>query len=118
MCDSRPEGHLCFELLLPAKHDSLPSVAAWAKLFQSDDFNTWGSWAINTAGYWSQRHRPNVLVLSFKEMKRDLPAAVRRIAGFLDVQATGEVLRRVCERSSFEYMKSIDHKFEVWNVIP
>lgn len=80
----------------------LPSVAAWAKLFQSDDFNTWGSWAISTAGYWKQRHRPNVLLLSFKEMKRDLPAAVRRIAGFLYVQATGEVLRRVCERSSFE----------------
>jgi len=35
----------------------LPSVAVWAKLFQSDDFNTWGSWAINTAGYWSPRLR-------------------------------------------------------------
>lgn len=96
----------------------LPSVAAWARLFQSDDFNTWGSWAINTAGYWAQRHRPNVLLLSFQEMKRDLPGTVRRIAEFLDVRASDEVLRRVSERSTFEYMKSIDHKFEVWNVIP
>jgi hypothetical protein len=96
----------------------VPSVEAWVRLFQSDDFNTWGSWALNTAGYWALRDRPNVLVLSFKEMKRDLPGAVRRIADFLNVQVNDEILRRVCERSTFEYMKSIDRKFEVWNVIP
>lgn len=96
----------------------LPSVDTWARLFRSDDFYVFGSWAVSTAGYWAQRHRPNVLVLSFKEMKRDLPGVVRRIADFLDVRASEEVLGRVCEKSSFEYMKSIDHKFEVWNVIP
>jgi hypothetical protein len=96
----------------------LPSVESWHRLFCSDDFFSWGSWAIATAGYWAQRHRPNVLVLSFKEMKRDLPGAVRGIAEFLNARASEEVLRRVCEKSSFEYMKRIDHKFEMWNVIP
>ena len=96
----------------------MPSVDAWFRLFLSDDFYMFGSWAINTAGYWAQRNRPNVLVLSFKAMRRDLPATVRRIAEFLNVQADDEVLREVCRKSSFEYMRSIDEKFEVWNVIP
>jgi len=96
----------------------IPSVDTWFKSFCSDDFPMWGSWAHSAAGYWAQRHRPNVLVLSFKEMKRDLPGVVRRMAEFLDVRAGDDVLRKVCEKSSFQYMKSIDEKFEVWNIIP
>jgi hypothetical protein len=45
-----------------------------------------GSWAANAAGYWAQRLRPNVLVLSFASMKRDLEGGVRQIAAFLDIK--------------------------------
>jgi hypothetical protein len=96
----------------------MPSVDTWFKLFCSDDFMMGGSWAVSTAGYWAQRHRPNVLLLSFKSMKRDLPGAVRKIADFLDVRAGDEVLREVCNKSSFEYMKRVDHQFEVWKTAP
>ncbi|MGO9261059.1 MAG: sulfotransferase domain-containing protein [Bryobacteraceae bacterium] len=96
----------------------LPSVDTWFKLFCSDDFHMFGSWAVSTAGYWAQRRRPNVLVLAFKSLKRDLPGSVRKVADFLDVRVGDDVLRQVCEKSSFEYMQSVDHQFEVWNVIP
>jgi len=76
------------------------------------------SWAANTAGYWEQRHRPNVLILSFKSMKRDLKATVVQVAEFLDLHPTGEVVDEVCRRSSFEYMKCIDEKFRAWQVGP
>ena len=49
-----------------------PSVPAWLELFLSDDFFMGGSWAATTAGYWAQRDKPNVLICSFKEMRRDL----------------------------------------------
>ena len=35
-------------------------------LFLSPQFPLGGSWAANTAGYWAERHRPNVLIVSFK----------------------------------------------------
>jgi mono/diheme cytochrome c family protein len=70
-----------------------------------------GSWASTTAAYWAQRDKPNVLICSFKEMRRDLAGSVNRVAEFLGVNASPEILQRVVERSSFAYMKTIDDKF-------
>jgi Sulfotransferase domain len=94
------------------------SVDTWLDMCLSEKFPMWGSWAVNTASYWSQRHRPNVLVLSFKRMKEDLRGTVRQVAEFLGMQVPDEVIDRVCEKSSFDYMKSIDEKFRVWKMIP
>jgi Sulfotransferase domain len=97
---------------------AMPSVDTWYKLFMSDGFMIGGSWAANTAGYWAQRHRSNVLITSFKSMKRDLKANVRRVAQFLDIQAPESLVDVVREKASFEYMKGIDHKFRMGKIIP
>ena len=96
----------------------LPSVETWFRFFCSDDFYLFGSWAVNTAGFWAQRRRPNVLVLSFKAMKQDLEGTVRRVAEFLEVRLGSDELKLVCEKASFDYMRTVDEKFEVWNIIP
>lgn len=87
------------------------SVASFLEFFLSDHFFMGGSWGSATAGYWAQRDKPNVLISSFKEMRRDLAGSVRRVAEFLGVDASPEVLQRVVEKSSFAYMKTIDDKF-------
>jgi len=87
-----------------------PSVGAFYRAFLEGKSLT-GSWAVNAAGYWAQRRRPNVLVVSFASMKRDLEATVRRVAGFLEIRVSDEVIREVCRKSSFDYMKSIDERF-------
>ena len=97
---------------------AMPSVDTWYKLFLSDKFVIGGSWAANTAGYWAQRHRPNVLIISFKSMKRDLKTAVRKVAQFLEIPASEPLIDKVAAQSSFEYMKRIDHKFRIGKVIP
>jgi hypothetical protein len=97
---------------------AMPSVDTWYQLFMSDGFVIGGSWAANTAGYWAQRGLPNVLVVSFKSMKRDLEGTVRKVAQFLNIQATQELIDAVSEKSSFEYMKGIDHKFRMGKLIP
>jgi Sulfotransferase domain len=94
------------------------SVDTWLKLFLSERFPMWGSWARSTASYWAQRHRPNVLVVSFKSMKRDLRGTVRKVAELMDMHVADEVIDRVCEKASFEYMKRIDEKFRVWRMVP
>jgi len=87
------------------------SVASWLELFLSDRFVMGGSWGVATAAYWAQRDKPNVLICSFKEMRRDLEGSVLRVAAFLGVDASPEMIRRVTELSSFDYMKRIDDKF-------
>jgi hypothetical protein len=73
----------------------MPSGDLWYRLFLSDAFPVGGSWAANTAGYWAQRHRPNVLVLSFKQMKRDLRGTVLHVAQFLNLNLPEAVLDEV-----------------------
>jgi hypothetical protein len=97
---------------------AMPSVDTWLKLYLSENFVMGGSWAVNAAGYWAQRHRPNVRVFSFKSMRRDLRGAVCQVADFLGVRAADSVIQEVCEKSSFAYMKRNDDKFRMWNLIP
>src|SRR5262249_55136829 len=58
------------------------------------------------------------LVLSFAEMKRDLDGVVRRVAAFLNLGVSEEIIQEVCRRSSFEYMKTIDEKFVPYRGAP
>lgn len=52
-----------------------------------------------------------LLILTFEKMKADLLQAVRTIAAFMDVDLTVDEFNRVCEKSSFAYMKQVDDKF-------
>lgn len=88
----------------------MPGVATWLELFLSPAFPP-GYWPRHAASYWRAREHSNVLYLTFKEMKEDLPSAVRRIAALLEVDLSEAEFARVCERSSFAYMKGIDSKF-------
>ena len=89
---------------------AMPSVSAVYRSFLQGE-SLIGSWAVNAAGYWAQSLRPNVLVVSFASMKRDLEATVRQVAEFLEIRVSDEVIREVCRKSSFDYMKSIDERF-------
>ena len=96
---------------------AMPSVDTWFELFLSPNFPIGGSWAVNTAGYWAERHRPNVLIASFKEMKRDLRGTVKSVARFLDIDVGEDVVDEVCRQSSFEYMKAADRKFAMGEMV-
>jgi aryl sulfotransferase len=96
---------------------AMPSVGTWLDLFLSPDFPIGGSWAVNTAGYWAERRRPNVLIVSFKSMKRDLRGTVVTVADFLNIRVPDTVIDEVCRRSTFEYMKAIDRKFAIGKIV-
>jgi hypothetical protein len=96
---------------------AMPSVSAVYRSFLQGE-SLIGSWAVSAAGYWAQRYRPNVLVVSFASMKRDLEATVRRVAEFLEIRVSDEVIREVCRKASFDYMKSIDERFAPYQGAP
>jgi hypothetical protein len=94
------------------------SPETWLEVFLSSGMGVWSSWPVNTAGYWAARHKPNVLIVPFKSMKKDLRGTVKRVADFMGVRATDEIIGRVCEKASFDYMKQIDEKFRAWEMLP
>jgi hypothetical protein len=95
----------------------MPKVAHWIDFFQSPDF-VQGSWAEHLASYWAVRNHPNVLFLTYGEMKKDLPGTVRRIADFMGVTLTREEFDAVVGKSSFSAIKADKDKFEAGSVTP
>ncbi len=75
-------------------------------------------WSTQTAGYWRERNRENVLVLRFEEMKADPDGAVGRIAHWMGVELSAAEHAAVCERSSFVFMQGIDHKLRPPELTP
>jgi len=96
---------------------AMPNPSSWCKNFLTG-YGGLGSWAEHSAGCWAQRHRPNVLLLSFKSMQLDLRGTVLKIAKFLDVNLPEETIAEVCRKSSFAYMNQIDQKFAPESVFP
>jgi Sulfotransferase domain len=95
----------------------MPSVHRWLDLFLSEDTFT-GSWAVHLDSGWRRRHEPNVLFLTYEEMKADRESAVRRIAALMGVDLTPGELAAVVARSSYTYMKSIGDKFDTRGLSP
>ena len=82
----------------------------WLDVYLRDGL-VFGSWAEHIATWWPYHDRDNVLVLSFIEMKSNIRAKAQQIANFLDVKLTEVQLEKVLERSSFDYMKANEEKF-------
>jgi hypothetical protein len=71
-----------------------------------------GSYFSHLRSWWEQRHRADVLSLCFEEMKQDHAGAVRRIARFLGIDASEELLARTTQQSTFEFMLAHKAKFD------
>ena len=68
-------------------------------------------WALHTDSFWRWRDRPNVLVLTYGEMKRDLARQVDRVAQVMGVELTSSARDAVLERASFDWMYAHESQF-------
>ncbi len=90
----------------------MPSKQQWLRTFLSPDA-VCGPWAAHLASCWQARPRPNVLLLTYEEMRHDLPAAVRRIAALMGVQLSAAELEAVVRQTGFAHMQQIADRFEI-----
>ena len=60
---------------------------------------------------WSLRKNPNVLLMHFADMKRNLPHEVDRMAKFLGKELTAEERQRVSTHTTFQWMKEHESLF-------
>lgn len=62
--------------------------------------------------WWERRDEDQVLLLTFEDMKEDLPPIVRRIADFIGVEADDELLDLVVEQASIDFMLAHKNRFD------
>ena len=95
----------------------MPSVARWLDLYLSDaaPFSPWPDF---TAACWALRDEPNVLFVTYEQLKQDRPGSIDRIAGFMGVTLSEDERKAVIEQTSFAHMKQIGHKFDPVGVEP
>ncbi|XP_038065347.1 sulfotransferase 1C2-like [Patiria miniata] len=65
-----------------------------------------GSWWDHYLYFWKRRHQPNVLLLRFEDLKRDLRGNVEIISRFLGKALSAKTLDDITEHCSFDNMKS------------
>ena len=65
----------------------------------------WPFWE-NVRSWWEIRHLPNVLMVHFADLKRDMPAQMRRIARFLAIEVDAADWPAIEEYCSFDWMKA------------
>ncbi|XP_068088070.1 sulfotransferase 6B1-like [Hyperolius riggenbachi] len=88
-------------------HPVLPTYESWDLFFK--DFITgnvaFGSYFDFTLDWEKRIDDSNILVLSFEEMKVDLPAQLRKLSEFYGLTLTDEQIKMVQEKTSFTHMK-------------
>jgi aryl sulfotransferase len=65
----------------------------------------WPFWD-NIRSWWAIRDLPNVLMLHFDALKRDMPGQIRRMAEFLEIPIDERRWPAILEHCSFQYMKA------------
>lgn len=72
---------------------------------ERDGHPFWPFWE-NIRGWWAVRELPNVKLVHFAELKCDMPAVMRSIAAFLDVEVAPSHWPRIERYCSFDWMKA------------
>jgi aryl sulfotransferase len=73
--------------------------------FAQDGHPFWSFWdSVRT--WWGIRHLPNVMLIHFNELKRDLPGQIRDIADFLDIPIDETRFPVLVEHCSFDWMRA------------
>ena len=60
------------------------SFETFADAFLRDECGYYTPFMQNVKGFWEARkQRPNIMFLTYEEMKRDLPSVIRRVSAYL-----------------------------------
>ncbi len=83
--------------------DSIPDY--FRRWLAEDGYPFWSFWE-NVRSWWAVRNLPNVKLVHFNELKKDLPGSIRAIAAFLEIPIDEAKFPAIVEHCSFDYMKS------------
>lgn len=70
-----------------------------------------GDWAVHTAGWWAMRNLPNVLVITYRDLKRNMIKIINQVAELMEVNLTPDQIEIIIQRASFDWMKANESHF-------
>ena len=76
----------------------------WQEWMDKDGYPFWSFWG-NIRSWWQIRELPNLLLIHFNDLKRDMPGEMRRIARFLDIPIDETKWPDIVEYCTFDWMK-------------
>ena len=106
----------CVDFVVTNLGTMAPGLPAFEEWYTSPELMWWGTWADHIKGWWkrAEEHPENVLLVYFEDMKKDLPATVRRVTAFLGVAPLNEEeLASAVHKCSFAYMQEHQDNFEM-----
>jgi aryl sulfotransferase len=77
----------------------------WRDWMTRDGYPFWSFWE-NVRTWYAIRTLPNVMLVHFANLKRDMPGQMRRIASFLDIPVDESKWPTILEYCSFDWMKA------------
>ncbi|WP_340691779.1 sulfotransferase domain-containing protein [Hyphomonas sp.] len=77
----------------------------WQDWMDKDGFPFWSFWE-NVRSWWAIRDLPNVMMIHFADLKRDMPGEMRKIAAFLDIDIDEARWDTIVEYCTFDWMKA------------
>jgi aryl sulfotransferase len=76
----------------------------WHDWMRRDGHPFWPFWQ-HLRSWWAIRDLPNVMLVHFNDLKRDMPDEMRRIAAFLDIPIDEARWPQIVEYCTFDWMK-------------
>jgi len=75
----------------------------------NDGYPWWPFWE-NIRSWWAIKELPNVYLLHYENLKRDMPGEIRRLAAFIETPIDEAKWESVLRHCSFDYMKEHGEK--------
>ncbi|TDH01620.1 hypothetical protein EPR50_G00182180 [Perca flavescens] len=97
----------------------LPTMQSWESFystFMSGDV-PWGSYFDHALAWEKRMDDPNVMIVTYEELKQDLSEGVRKISTFFGFSLTEAQVQQIAERSTFTAMKQNNSLGTMGNVI-
>lgn len=93
----------------PFPHPSADIREYWHTWLREDGYPYWSFWE-NVRSWWAIRHLPNLLMVHFDALKRNMPEEMRRIAAFLEIPIDESQWDRIVEHCTFDWMRAHGEK--------
>ena len=90
----------------PPLGEAPASVLEYFREWLAKDGLPWWPYWSHIMSWWQIKDLPNVALIHFSNLKRDMPSEIRRIAAFLDITIDETKWNAILEHCSFDYMKA------------
>ncbi len=85
------------------------SIEQFVTRFVKGETCDYGSWGTNVASWLvARQHSPGFLLLRYEDMVARTAVELARVASFLDLKATSELIKQAVERSSADQMRKLE----------